>query len=77
MAAIPANERAYRANLACCGRIGYFGHTVPVGASLLAMVVNDNVGILTLRGAWVSIASKLASTGGGAVEAIESESRHE
>jgi hypothetical protein len=38
-----------------------------VGASLLAMVVNDDVGCLNPRGVPASIASKLAPTGiGGA-----------
>jgi hypothetical protein len=32
----------------------------PVGASLLAMVVNDNAGALMTRGALEAIASKLA-----------------
>ncbi|AWY38694.1 hypothetical protein DKY63_01740 [Pseudomonas putida] len=36
----------------------------PVGASLLAMVVNDNVGGLTPRGVLGFIASRLAPTGG-------------
>src|SRR5450830_90856 len=35
-----------------------------VGASLLAMVVNDNAGSLIPRGVWPSIASKLAPTVG-------------
>jgi Na+/serine symporter len=35
----------------------------PVGASLLAMVVNDNAGNLTPRGVLGFIASKLAPTG--------------
>ncbi|MNH22955.1 hypothetical protein D3C79_828310 [compost metagenome] len=35
---------------------------VPVGASLLAMVVNDNAYLLAKRGALESIASKLAPT---------------
>ncbi|QHF41824.1 hypothetical protein PspS34_27475 [Pseudomonas sp. S34] len=34
--------------------------TTPVGASLLAMVVNDNAGYLTPRGVLGFIASKLA-----------------
>ena len=38
--------------------------TLPtVGASLLAMVVNDNAGLLAKRGALESFASKLAPTG--------------
>ncbi|AWY39742.1 hypothetical protein DKY63_07435 [Pseudomonas putida] len=37
----------------------------PVGASLLAMDVNDNAGCLTHSGACTSIASRLAPTGGG------------
>jgi len=42
-----------------------FPHTTqnPVGASLLAMVVNDNAGYLNERGALESIASMLAPTG--------------
>ena len=36
---------------------------IPVGASLLAMVVNDDAGNLTPRGALRFIASKLAPTG--------------
>ncbi|OWQ41835.1 hypothetical protein PflCFBP13510_15885 [Pseudomonas fluorescens] len=36
----------------------------PVGASLLAKVVNDNDGVLSLRGAYGFFASKLAPTGG-------------
>jgi len=35
----------------------------PVGASMLAMVVNDDAGNLTPRGALRFIASKLAPTG--------------
>jgi hypothetical protein len=35
---------------------------VTVGASLLAMVVNDNACVLTKRGALESIASRLAPT---------------
>jgi hypothetical protein len=35
----------------------------PVGASLLAMDVNDNAGFLDDRVAWTSFASKLAPTG--------------
>ncbi|RBH52445.1 hypothetical protein C3F00_031700 [Pseudomonas sp. MWU13-2860] len=35
---------------------------VPVGASLLAMIVNDNAGHPIPRGAWATIASKLAPT---------------
>ncbi|POF42070.1 hypothetical protein B0D71_11515 [Pseudomonas laurylsulfativorans] len=38
---------------------------VPVGASLLAMDVNDNAGNLLSRGVASTIASKLAPTGGG------------
>ena len=41
-----------------------------VGASLLAMVVNDNACALAKRGALESIASKLAPTGRGALESI-------
>ncbi|PPA00928.1 hypothetical protein C4E44_27310 [Pseudomonas sp. MWU12-2312b] len=37
----------------------------PVGASLLAMEVNDEVGCLDERGALTSIASRLAPTGDG------------
>ncbi len=37
-------------------------HKSPVGASLLAMVVNDHVGNLTPRGALRFIASMLAPT---------------
>ncbi|MDQ0122840.1 hypothetical protein J2W17_001787 [Pseudomonas lini] len=37
----------------------------PVGASLLAMDVNDNAGYLEVRGALESIASRLAPTGEG------------
>ncbi|PYY69221.1 hypothetical protein CRX42_17695 [Pseudomonas jessenii] len=37
---------------------------IPVGASLLAMVVNDNAGSLTPRGVLRLIASRLAPTGG-------------
>jgi hypothetical protein len=40
------------------------GDAIPVGASLLAMVVNDNAARLILRGALRFIASKLAPTGG-------------
>ncbi len=36
--------------------------SLSVGASMLAMVVNDNAGDLTPRGALSSIASKLAPT---------------
>ncbi|PAM83973.1 hypothetical protein CES87_09755 [Pseudomonas sp. ERMR1:02] len=36
--------------------------TVPVGASLLAMVVNDNAALQDKRGALEYIASKLAPT---------------
>ncbi|PBJ22952.1 hypothetical protein BSF44_28410 [Pseudomonas sp. ACN8] len=36
---------------------------IPVGASLLAMVVNDDAGNLTPRGALRFIASRLAPTG--------------
>ncbi|MFL8992265.1 hypothetical protein Q7W64_29715, partial [Pseudomonas sp. LLb12B] len=35
---------------------------IPVGASLLAMIVNDNASLLAKRGALESIASKLAPT---------------
>ncbi|PYY68144.1 hypothetical protein CRX42_23365 [Pseudomonas jessenii] len=38
-------------------------HRVPVGASLLAMDVNDNAGSLMPRSAASTIASKLAPTG--------------
>ncbi len=41
-----------------------------VGASLLAMDVNDNAGGLTPRGAWASIASRLAPTGEGCCEPL-------
>jgi hypothetical protein len=37
---------------------------IPVGASLLAMVVNDNAGNLAARGALSFFASKLAPTVG-------------
>ena len=40
----------------------YRGMQLSVGASLLAMVVNDNAGCLAHSGAWASIASKLAPT---------------
>jgi len=39
-----------------------FYAVAPVGASLLAMVVNDNDGCLTPRGALRFIASRLAPT---------------
>ncbi|AWY39919.1 hypothetical protein DKY63_08410 [Pseudomonas putida] len=39
----------------------------PVGASLLAMVANDDAGSLTPRGVLGSIASRLAPTGDGCV----------
>ncbi|AWY39868.1 hypothetical protein DKY63_08125 [Pseudomonas putida] len=42
----------------------------PVGASLLAMVVNDNAGYLDKRGVLESIASMLAPTGGIAVRPL-------
>ncbi|AWY38434.1 hypothetical protein DKY63_00345 [Pseudomonas putida] len=38
---------------------------LPVGASLLAMVVNDNAGNLTPSSVMESIASRLAPTGAG------------
>ncbi|BFT63144.1 hypothetical protein PMm318_A39030 [Pseudomonas moorei] len=37
--------------------------TIPVGASLIAMVANDNAGSLMPRGGLQFIASKLAPTG--------------
>jgi hypothetical protein len=37
---------------------------VPVGASLLAMDENDDAGLLEIRGAHTSIASKLAPARG-------------
>jgi hypothetical protein len=40
-----------------------FYAVTPVGASLLAMIVNDNDGCLTPRGALRFIASRLAPTG--------------
>jgi hypothetical protein len=39
--------------------------TFPVGASTLAMDVNDDAGCLDARGALAIIASMLAPTGGG------------
>jgi hypothetical protein len=36
----------------------------PVGASMLAMVVNDDTGCLNARVVWTFFASKLAPTGG-------------
>ncbi|POF40581.1 hypothetical protein B0D71_19085 [Pseudomonas laurylsulfativorans] len=42
---------------------GSKGERVPVGASLLAMDVNDNAGSLIPRGVPASIASLLAPTG--------------
>jgi hypothetical protein len=42
----------------------------PVGASLLAMVDNDNAGFLNERGALKSIASRLAPTGVAALVEI-------
>jgi hypothetical protein len=44
---------------------GYKANAIPVGASLLAMVVNDNARNLTPRGVLQLIASKLAPTKGG------------
>jgi hypothetical protein len=43
---------------------GFFmgGGNIPVGASLLAMVVNDNAAIQSYRGVRAFIASKLAPT---------------
>ncbi|MBD0681572.1 hypothetical protein CGA21_23315 [Pseudomonas sp. PSB11] len=41
---------------------------VPVGASTLAMVVNDNAGNLMLRSVLRFFASMLAPTGGGGVQ---------
>ncbi|AWY44075.1 hypothetical protein DKY63_30865 [Pseudomonas putida] len=38
-------------------------YVIPVGASLLAMDVNDNAGCLSARGVWSTIASRLAPTG--------------
>ncbi|OOQ43651.1 hypothetical protein AO361_10870 [Pseudomonas fluorescens] len=45
--------------------VGLFFALHSVGASLLAMDVNDDASILDKRGAFESIASKLAPTGGG------------
>ncbi|AWY38445.1 hypothetical protein DKY63_00400 [Pseudomonas putida] len=52
----------------CCWRPCFLSlsevhHQPPVGAGLLAMVVNDNVGSLTPRGVLSFIASRLAPTG--------------
>jgi hypothetical protein len=44
-------------------KTGILAAPSPVGASLLAMDVNDDAFILSLRGAHESIASKLAPTG--------------
>jgi hypothetical protein len=38
-------------------------HLYPVGASLLAMIANDNAGYLKPHGVLESIASRLAPTG--------------
>ena len=45
---------------------GYNANAILVGASLLAMVVNDNAGNLTPRGVLQLIASRLAATEDGA-----------
>ncbi|PAM82081.1 hypothetical protein CES87_20895 [Pseudomonas sp. ERMR1:02] len=48
----------------CLGPDLYEADILPVGASTLAMVVNDNTGSLTPRGVLSCIASRLAPTGG-------------
>ncbi|PYY70739.1 hypothetical protein CRX42_09805 [Pseudomonas jessenii] len=48
-----------------CGIPSFYAHRrFPVGASLLAMVVNDNAGCLVSRGGLASLASRLAPTAG-------------
>jgi hypothetical protein len=47
------------------GKRGNINTTSPVGASLLAMVVNDYAGNLTPRGVPRSIASRLSPTEAG------------
>ncbi|AWY40302.1 hypothetical protein DKY63_10510 [Pseudomonas putida] len=51
---------------------GFFCLRNPVGASLLAMVVNDNAGCLIPRGDLKFIASRLAPTVGWRVFAVSS-----
>ena len=45
-----------------CGVSGFYEPPQLVGASMLAMVVNDDAGCLLPRGVLMSIASKLAPT---------------